>query len=168
MSRGFIKEDDLEHSGTALTERPISSHPNYVTPEGLAQLEYAYHMAEAQRLDWLTRKEDTQAAQVLASLDRDLRYYATRLAHVILVDPKGQANHTVLFGAVVTVVDSEHEQHIFHIVGEDEANAGNGKVSYVSPIARALLGRKIGETVEWTRPAGTLTLEILNIFYQKV
>lgn len=165
MSRGFVKEDDLEHAGTELPERPVSAHPNYVTPTGLALLEaQAQALGEERRL-LNARKDDPSANQRLAVVERDLRYVSARLEHAILVDPTKQDLHTVLFGAQVQVEDENGEQHTFMIVGEDEANIAEHKVSYISPIARALIGRKVGDSVVWPRPAGNLQLDIIEIHY---
>jgi len=170
MSRGFVKEDDLEHAGTDLPERPLSAHPNYVTPQGLLLLE-----AEASKLyklhaSLIGLKDDAISQQQLANIDRDLRYVSARLEHAILVNPNAAENtmqekNQVLFGATVVVEDEEGSHQTFIIVGEDEADIAQQKVSYVSPIAKALIGRKIGESVLWQRPAGNMQLEIISITY---
>jgi transcription elongation factor GreB len=165
MSRGFVKEDDLERAGTDLPERPVSPHANYVTPTGLQQLQLTAKTLESERVEYTKRKEDTNAQQKLAEIDRDLRYFVARLESVQLVTPEQQPQHTVLFGAKVTVVDEDGEQQQFQIVGEDEADIAQHKVSYVSPLAKALLGRKVGDSSTWQRPAGPLQLDILNIEY---
>ncbi len=165
MSRGFVKEDDLEHAGTDLPERPLSQHPNYVTPNGLSLLNEQAKKLDALRATLINRKEDSIAQQELAKVDRDLRYFSARLEAAILVNPAEQEKTTVLFGASVIVEDENGLQQTFIIVGEDEANIAENKVSYVSPIARALIGRKVGESVIWQRPAGNLNLEIIHIQY---
>jgi len=165
MSRGFVKEDDLEHAGTDLPERPLSLHPNYVTPLGLQLLEAEASMLDKLRADLVTRKEDAIAQQQLANIDRDLRYFAARLEQAILVEPALQEKSRVLFGATVLVEDEDGVQHSFSIVGEDEADIAQQKVSYVSPIAKALIGRKVGDSVLWQRPAGNMQLDIIHIHY---
>lgn len=165
MSRGFVKEDDLELAGTDLPERPISPHPNYVTPFGLKQLRDAVENLESERLNFINRKEDPNAQQKLAEIDRDLRYFFARLENSQCVDPNNQPKETALFGAYVKVEDENGETHQFHIVGEDEADISAQKVSYVSPIAKALIGKKVGDQVIWQRPAGKLALEIIEIHY---
>lgn len=167
MSRGFVKEDDLEHAGTDLPERLVSLHPNYVTPEGLRQLENKASGLDKERATLVAIKDDELAKQKLAITDRDLRYLSARLEHAILVDPANQNKSTVLFGATVKVEDEEGAILQFHIVGEDEADIAHQKVSYVSPIAKALIGQKVGDSVTWKRPAGVLQLEIIDINYQK-
>lgn len=165
MSRGFVKEDDLEHAGTDLPERPISAHINYVTPSGLKQLQQQAEVLDKMRALLITQKDDASAAQKLAVVDRDLRYLSARLEHAELVEPSLEAKDKVLFGATVEAEDENGETHTITIVGEDEANITQHKVSWVSPIASALMGHKIGDSVVWKRPAGDLNLEIINIKY---
>ena len=165
MSRGFVKEDDLEHAGTDLPERPVSTHPNYVTPVGLKLLQQAAEQLEQERTELFPRKEDPIANQRLSVVQRDLRYYEARLEQAILVNPADQPADTVLFGATVTVEDEEGENRVFSIVGEDEADIAVNKVSWVSPLAKALIGHKTGDSVTWIRPAGNQLLEIIEITY---
>ena len=163
MSRGFVKEDDLEHAGTDLPERPVSEHPNYVTPSGLRQLEAESMRLEKLRAGLSPKKEDPVIQQQLAVIERDLRYFKARLEQAIPVDPANQPKDKVLFGATVQMEDEEGVLHTFTIVGEDEADIAAHKVSWVSPLAKALLGHKTGDSVIWRRPAGDMTLEIIDI-----
>jgi transcription elongation factor GreB len=165
MSRGFVKEDDLEHAGTDLPERQISAHANYVTPNGLKQLNTEAEALDKKRAELILLKDDAMAKQALAKVDRDLRYLSARLQASILVEPADQDKSTVLFGATVIVEDEEGIHQTFTIVGEDEADMAQLKVSYVSPIARALIARKVGDVVMWKRPAGDVELEIIEIAY---
>jgi transcription elongation factor GreB len=165
MSRAFVKENDLEHAGIDIPERPVSAHANYVTPTGLKQLE-----AEADRLEKERLKlKELQAVepltrQKIAMIDRDLRYIGARLSSAIPVEHQPAAKQAaVLFGAKVTVEDEDEKLHTFMIVGEDEADIASNKISYISPIAKALIGRKIGDTVEWHRPIGDTQLTIIAI-----
>jgi transcription elongation factor GreB len=162
VSRGFVKEDDLEHAGTDLPERPISDLPNYVTPHGYTLLEQAAVKLDSER-SALLGLEDDSSKQKLAVIDRDLRYISARLESAILVDHAKQTKDSVLFSATVEVEDEEGKVHQFTIVGEDEADIADNKVSWSSPLARALIGHKVGESVVWNRPAGNLILEIIKI-----
>lgn len=164
MSRGFVKEDDLEHAGTDVPERPISANPNYVTANGYTQLQRQAEALEATRLQLKTNKEDASAQQKLAVVERDLRYFSARLESAILTTPNKNAQQ-VLFGATVQVEDEDGKLHRFTIVGEDEADIHLNKVSWVSPLAKALIGNKVGDVVTWPRPAGNTTLEIISIHY---
>lgn len=166
MSRGFVKEDDLELAGTDLPERPMSELPNYVTANGLKQLKAIENTLLDERASLSPKKEDPTAVQRLAMVDRDLRYVQARLEQAILVEtPKDQVPTTVVFGTTVMVEDDEGEQHHFKIVGEDEADIGLNTVSFASPLAKALIGHKVGDSVRWKRPAGDLNLEIMTITY---
>lgn len=165
MSRGFVKEDDLELAGTDNPERPISPHPNYVTPHGLQQLQQAHQDYLQQREGMLGGKEDPQIAQQLAGIERELRYLQQRLEQAILVPCEDQAPSSVVFGVSVDVCDEQGISHTFHIVGEDEADLTCHKVSYVSPLAKALIGHKVGDEVVWHRPAGNQRLAITAIYF---
>jgi transcription elongation GreA/GreB family factor len=164
MSRGFVKEDDLEHAGTDVPERTISAHPNYVTTNG-----YALLQAKSQQLDLARRaleanKDEPSSLEYLAVINRDLRYISARIESAIVTTPDKNAQQ-VLFGATVTVEDEEGEQHSYEIVGEDEADIKANKVSWTSPLAKALIGHKVGENVVWARPAGNASLEVIAINY---
>lgn len=164
MSRGFVKEDDLEHAGTDVPERQLSQHPNYVTVNGYAQLEKQATELEKQRQLLSKKKDDATAIAQLAVINRDLRYVAARLENALITRPEPSAQQ-VLFGAKVTVEDEEGDSHTYEIVGEDEADIKANKVSWVSPLAKALISHKVGDTVVWARPAGDAALEIIKINY---
>jgi transcription elongation GreA/GreB family factor len=165
MSRGFVKEDDLEHAGTDLLERPVSSEPNYVTPAGLKQLQDEVRRLEDLRLQLIQKKDDAFAAQQLAETARDLRYYSARLESAVVVDTASHPQDEIRFGAIVSVEDEQAQSQEFAIVGEDEADIALNKVSWASPLAKALIGHKAGETVIWKRPVGNTELEITAIRY---
>jgi transcription elongation GreA/GreB family factor len=165
MSRAFVKENDLEHAGADLPERPLSSHPNYVTPLGLQQLQQQAAQLEQERQQLMPGKEDPVTRLRLNMLERDLRYVSARLQDAILIDPAQHPADTILFGARVEVKDENGERQTFTIVGEDEADIASNKISWVSPLARALIGHKIDENVIWQRPVGDLMLEITCIHY---
>lgn len=162
MNRAFMKDPDDAGRPEELPDRPQSPHPNYVTEAGLRQLEarVAELAGARDRLVDLGRLAD---AQELAIVKRDLRFYEARLARAIRVDPDGRPLDRVRFGAVVEVCDEAGRMEAFQIVGEDEADPARGRISWVSPLAEALLNAEVGEEVVWRRPAGTLRLEILAI-----
>ncbi len=164
MSRAFVKEPDAGAPGQGLPERAVSEHPNYVTPQGLADLERRVAELEARRLELLARDDDPAAEEELEYVDRDLRYFTTRLESAILVDPAAQPRDEVAFGAAVTVAEGD-EERTYRIVGEDEADLEAHKVSYVSPLARALTGAHVGDRVLWRRPAGDVELVVRAIDY---
>ncbi len=167
MSRGFVKEDDLEHAGTDVPERPISAHPNYVTANGYAQLKALEAELEQKRTALGANRDAVGTQQQLAVINRDLRYITARLESALVVKPTvttpdASANQ-VLFGATVSVEDENGDRHSYEIVGEDEADIHANKVSWTSPLAKALIGHKVGESVIWQRPAGNVNLEIIAI-----
>ncbi|MDO8799111.1 transcription elongation factor GreA [Phenylobacterium sp.] len=145
MSVAFTKEGDAEATAADLPDRPISPHPNLVTPEGLAFIEKALAQARA----------DYAAAQhaggieadrtAMARATRDLRYYSARRANAQLIEPSDDTE-TVRFGGEVTIDREDGRRQTFRIVGEDEADPAQGSVSHVSPLARALMGKSVGDT----------------------
>jgi transcription elongation GreA/GreB family factor len=139
MSRAFVNED---HFVEDLPDRPISEHPNLVTGNGLRLIDAALQTA---RRDY----GEAQAAGdrgALASAGRDLRYWSARRATAQLV-PIDPDNAGVQFGNIVTIVRDDGREQSFGIVGEDEADPANGTVSHASPLARALLGKTVGDVV---------------------
>lgn len=164
MSRAFVKdhEDDADD---ALPELPISDHPNYVTPHGIALLRERLATAHARHDALKTAGNDALAEQrELSSLERELRWLNARVANAIEVDLSRQPRDRVAFGAIVTV-EGDEGQHRWQIVGEDEADAEHSLVSYISPLAQALLGARVGDEVRWHRPAGDTTIEVVKIEY---
>jgi transcription elongation GreA/GreB family factor len=105
--------------------------------------------------------QDVDAGERLAYLDRELRYFTGRLESAILVADRPADE--VAFGAQVRVRGTDGSDRRFAIVGEDEADLASGKVSYVSPLAQALLGSHVGDTVTWERPAGNLALTVMTL-----
>jgi transcription elongation GreA/GreB family factor len=139
MSRAFVNED---HLVVDLPDRPVSEHPNYVTPRGLELIAAALN--DARRRHGLAQAAGDRGA--LASAGRDLRYWSARRAsaHLLSADP-GIAG--VQFGSTVTIVRDDGREQSFAIVGEDEADPAVGTISHVSPLARALLRKAVGDVV---------------------
>ena len=165
MSRAFVKENDLEHAGIDIPERPLSDEPNYVTPNGLKLLNAQIDALEKEREILKQKKDDPIVKQKIAVIERDMRSYAARIESAILTSPKEEDHGVVLFGAKVTVEDEDGKVSTFEIVGEDEADIHQGKVSYLSPLAEALIGSKLGDEVVWEKPMGDTYLTIQNISY---
>jgi transcription elongation factor GreB len=165
MSRAFIKEDDSNVSAEELPERPQSPHPNYVTPVGLAALQAQLAELQEQRRQLLEHPDAILAQEHMKPVERDIRYFQERIERAVVIDPANQPGDKVSFGAVVTTVDEDGTERRFAIVGEDEADPAVGKISWVSPLARALTGAAVGDSVVWKRPAGDKTLEVTAIAY---
>ena len=165
MSRAFVKENDDPRAGDDQPELPRPSHPNLITPRGLEALNEREEQLLEERAELLTRDGDLEALSHLGQVERDLRYLEGRIAAAQVVDPTRQPTDEVAFGAHVTMEDGEGTKHIYSIVGEDEADPAAGAVSWVSPLARALAGARVGDLVTWRRPSGDLELEVMEISY---
>jgi transcription elongation factor GreB len=159
VNRAFMKDPDDAARPDVLPERPQSPHPNYVTPAGLQRLK-AQAADLAGRLQQLGPAADPHG---LALLQRDLRWVEARLRRAIPVDPALQAPDRVRFGLTVDVRHEDGSTEALTIVGEDEAEPGAGRISWVSPLAEALLEAEPGDEVAWHRPAGRTRLEILGV-----
>jgi transcription elongation factor GreB len=164
MSRAFVKEENEALTGEELPERPVSSEPNYVTQAGFEGLRAKVDQLHAEHAQLKRAAEDFDRPR-LTEIERDLRYYQAKLESAIPVDLAAQPRDEVHFGAGVKAEDENGATHTFTIVGEDEADVIHGKVSWQSPVATALIGAKVGDTVTWDRPAGETTLEVLDIRY---
>lgn len=154
MSRAFVKESD-QNDADELPERPVSTHPNLVTPNGLAQIEAQTRALEAE-LQAARARDDKPA---IARLMRDLRYWNQRRASARVIEPVSTAPDSVRFGTQVRLRLADGTERTYRIVGEDEADPARGLLSWVSPVASALLGRAAGERVKL--PTGEA--EILDI-----
>jgi transcription elongation factor GreB len=166
MNRAFVKEDNDALAGEDLPERPISPGTNYVTPAGLESLHATVEQLHAEHARLKQAAEDFDRPE-LARIERDLRYYQARLESAIPVNVAAQPRDEVRFGASVQAEDESGTTHTFTIVGEDEADVVNGKVSWQSPLAFALIGARVGDTVTWKRPAGETRLEVMDIRYNR-
>ncbi len=163
MSRAFVREPDGEDVVDTLPDLPQEPVPNYVTPEGMEMLERRLDGLRADLHRLRGEPESLMRRSRLAGLMRDLRYVEGRISHAVVVDPAGGPGDRVAFGARVEVLDEDGASSSWRIVGEDQADIGEGLVSWVSPLARALLGACVGDIVTWRRPAGDLDLEIVAI-----
>ena len=164
MSRAFIKENDLEHAGIDVPERLISLEKNYVTPAGLKDLQNSIDNLDKERRSF-TGSEDSSIVQKKMRIERDIRYYSSRLKSAILIDPSIQNKEIILFSAKVEVLSVKNKKYEFEIVGEDEADIKENKISYLSPIAKSLIGSRINDEVIWNKPSGDEILTITNIYY---
>jgi transcription elongation GreA/GreB family factor len=163
MSKAFTREDDggIE----ALPDLPQSANPNYITPAGLAALRDRLAQAEARQEDFRARRDEVAVGLDLAKAERDVRFLRERIRRGIEIDPKSQPPGVVAFGAEVEVMDADGTTSVFRIVGEDEADAAAGRISAFSPLARVLLGGRVGDVADWNRPKGRTSLEILAISF---
>ena len=153
MSRAFVKEQ--EDSGVEdLPDRLISEHPNLVTPEGVQLIE-----AEVARLtaEHAAAQAEEDRARI-AAIARDLRYWTSRQQSAEVVTPPADHGH-VHFGSTVTMARNDGRRQTFRIVGEDEADPAKGTIPYVAPLARALVGKAVGDVVR----LGDGEVEVLDV-----
>ena len=153
MSRAFVREQDTDYL-EGLPDRPISEHPNDVTETGLAQIERALASAG----EAYANAQATADRAALAAASRDLRYWTVRRATARVV-PAPSDSSEVRFGASVTILRDDGRKQAFRIVGEDEADPAQGSISHVSPLARAMFGKRVGDFAA----AGAGEAEIIRI-----
>jgi transcription elongation GreA/GreB family factor len=148
MSVAFVREESAEAAQeVSPPPRAISAHPNLVTQCGLRALERA--LADSQQAlkaaQAIADANDRRRALELAA--RDVRYFADRVASAV-AQPEPAGAVVVAFGSKVTILRDDDRRQTFRIVGEDEADPHSGSIAYVSPLARLLIGKRVGETVE--------------------
>jgi transcription elongation factor GreB len=181
MNKAFVKEDAPEEEDGP-PSAPALPHgtKNYMTRRGHGQLKAELdHLVKAERpalvrtVAWAAANGDRSengdyiyGKKRLREIDRRIRFLIKRLESAVVVDPAAQENTAqVFFGASVTVCDAEGNEATYQIVGIDEADAGRGLISWISPLARALLKAREGDTVRFNSPAGQRELEIVDIRY---
>ena len=145
MSVAFTREEDLEATAADLPDRPISPHPNLVTPAGLAQIDAALAAARAAYSAAQAHGSIEADRTAMARATRNLRYWSARRASAQLVETRRDGR--VRFGGSVTIEREDGRSQTWRITGEDEADPAAGSVSHVSPLAVALMGKRIGDEV---------------------
>jgi len=140
MSRAFTREDDNDNVIADIGERPVSPHRNLVTERGLARIEAAL----AELREELGEAERSANRENIARVSRDLRYWTARRESAEISVPEADSD-VVRFGMTVTLKGENGKTHEWTIVGEDEADAAHGTISHVSPMAKALFGKAVGE-----------------------
>lgn len=153
MSRAFVREPEGGEAYEDLPERTLSPH-HLVTPSGLAQMDTEIERLERQLEEAKASDDKAETAR----LSRDLRYWSARRVTAEVVPPPTDTSH-VRFGSSVTFEREDGRQQTYRIVGEDEADPAKGMISYVSPLAQALMGKEVGDTVS----LGQTTAEIIKI-----
>jgi transcription elongation GreA/GreB family factor len=159
LSVAFTKEDSAETAAeTVLPDRIISPHPNLVTRSGLKALEEQLRLAR-EACEAANAIEDiNERRRISASPLRDLRYFSERVRTAQLM-PDPPADGVVVFGSLVTFSRDDGRTQRFRIVGEDEADPAAGTMSYVSPVARVLMGKAAGDLVS----LGGREIEIVDV-----
>lgn len=184
MSKAFVKEtgdddDDFDGDVAAAPELPTGAR-NYITPEGYRRLrEELLSLLDKERpevvrtVSWAASNGDRSengdyiyGKKRLREIDRRIRFLTRRLDIAEVVDPSArEATDQIFFGATVTYATGDGTEHQVTIVGIDEVDPAKGRVSWISPIARAMLKAREGDVVRLETPAGTENLEILAVSY---
>ncbi len=154
MSRAFVDESASENSENLSPELRIPLPPgakNYVTPAGAARLR-----SELDQLMALAQPR-------LPEAERRIQYLSRMRAIMEVVSPSSSPPARVVFGTSVTVRETDGAERTYRIVGVDESDPGRGALSWISPVARALTGRRAGEQVRVSLPTGEQSLTILSI-----
>lgn len=180
MNKAFVKESEGdEDEDLALPQLPAGTR-NYMTPACYRRLlEERAHLVKTERpavvqvVSWAASNGDRSengdylyGKKRLREIDRRIRFLNRRLDAAEVVDPGArEATDQIFFGATVLYADARGAEHRIRIVGIDEADAGRGDVSWISPVARALLKAREGDVVRLPTPGGVETLEILEVSY---
>ena len=180
MSKAFTKETDTENDDQDETDALPANQKNYMTPFGLQtlkdefkQLMYGERPKVVEVVSWAAGNGDRSengdyiyGKKRLREIDRRIRYLTKRIESAEVVDPAQQKNlEQVFFGATVCYARDSGKEHTIMIVGLDEADMAKGKISWLSPVARALMKAKVGDTVNLRTPAGLEEIEIISIKY---
>ena len=170
MSKAFTRD---ENEGPDIPEVvPTASvlalgAKNYITPAGAQKLRIELQkLVEVTRPELVEARDDPDAKRQLARLDQRIRQLEESLQSAEIVEPAEEGRDVVRFGAWVTVREPDGEETTYRIVGVDEADPDDNWVSWMSPIARALLNRKRGERIPFKFPSGEALLEIQEIRYE--
>jgi transcription elongation factor GreB len=183
MSKAFTKETDGDDEDAAedAPALPIGTK-NYMTPQGFAMLRAEYrHLLRVERpkmvevVSWAAGNGDRSengdyiyGKKRLREIDRRVHFLSKRLEASEVVDPARRTNFDqAFFGATVTYATQDDKEHTVTIVGIDEADVDKGQVSWISPIARALLKARVGDSVDIRTPAGPETIEVVRIVYDE-
>lgn len=181
MNKAFTKENDdaEEEEGLVASPLPVGAK-NYITPVGHARLtaerEFLLRVERPKMVEvvsWAASNGDRSengdylyGKKRLREIDRRIRFLTKRLDIAQVVDPMAQVNvKQVFFGATVTVCDERGVEQVYAIVGIDETDTSQGRISWVSPLARALLKAREGDQVRFASPAGIREIEVVEISY---
>ena len=181
MNKAFVKESDADddEEDFAAPALPVGTK-NYMTPAGYAQLDAEFNQLWkverpklVETIHWAASNGDRSengdyiyGTKRLREIDRRIRCLSKRLEHAEVVDPATREDtDQVFFGATVTVADQDGTESTYAIVGVDEADAGRGHIAWISPMARALLKAREGDTVSVQTPDGRREVEIIEVRY---
>lgn len=180
MSKAFTREIDAAEEAPEAEPQLPQGVKNYVTPAGHARLKSELKtLVEVERpevvrtVSWAASNGDRSengdyiyGKRRLREIDHRIRYLIKRLEIAEVVDPRDQEQDRVFFGATVTYRDSKGQERTVSIVGTDEVDPAHGRVSWVSPVAKALLRAREGDVVVLQTPAGPEELEVIEVRYE--
>ena len=184
MNKAFVREtegDDDEELEPSL-KLPAGTR-NYITPAGHGRLKSELeHLVKRERphvveiVSWAASNGDRSengdyiyGKRRLREIDRRIRFLTKRLDVAEVIDPLRQGdNDQVFFGATVTIADTSGVENTYTIVGVDEADVSRGRISWISPLARALIKSREGDSVRFQSPVGLREIDILAVVYQVI
>ena len=166
MSKAFTREETPDAPVVVPARAPLPAGvANYVTPRGLELLRAEARELAAERLDVERAGDGAERAQALARLNRRRADLDGRIASAVVVQPPAGPTDEVRFGAEVKLLGEDGRELRYRIVGVDEAAPGDGRIAFVSPLARALLGRRAGDSATVRTPRGSEELELVAVSY---
>jgi transcription elongation factor GreB len=182
MNKAFTRESEAGEPELPEPEAEVPRGRNYMTPAGHARMKTELKkLVEVERpetvrvVSWAASNGDRSengdyiyGKRRLRELDRRIRYLMKRLEAAEVVDPRDQGQERVYFGATVTYADAAGREHTVSIVGMDEADPSRGRVSWISPVAKALMRAREGDTVKLLTPSGAEALEVLGVRYESL
>jgi transcription elongation factor GreB len=166
MNKAFTKEEDADEPPVVPARAPLPpGATNYVTTRGLALLRAELDRLEAERAELEATDEGADRHRALALVDGRRAELTLRLASATVVEPSEQPHDEVRFGATATVRAEDGAVRRYRIVGVDEADVAAGRVAFLAPLARALLGKRVGDAAIVKTPRGDEELELVAISY---
>lgn len=184
MNKAFVRESDGDDDEDVEPSLKLpTGTKNYITPAGHARLK--------DELEYLVKRERPHVVEIVAwaasngdrsengdyiygkrrlrEIDRRIRFLSKRLDNAEVVDPLRQGdNDQIFFGARVTIADNDGQENTYTIVGIDEADVTRGRISWISPLARALIKSREGDTIRFQSPVGIREIDILEVVYQEI
>jgi len=184
MNKAFVRESDGDDDEDVEPSLKLpAGTKNYITPAGHARLkDELEHLVKRERphvveiVAWAASNGDRSengdyiyGKRRLREIDRRIRFLSKRLDIAEIVDPLRQGdNDQVFFGATVTVADADGSENTYTIVGVDEADVQRGRISWISPLARALIKNREGDSIRFQSPVGIREIDILEVVYAQV
>ncbi len=181
MSKAFVREAEEQDESPVLEPSPVPAK-NYISPAGYARLRVELkQLVEAERpevvrtVSWAAKNGDRSenadylyGKKRLREIDRRVRFLIKRLEAAEVVDAAGRVSDQVFFGSTVKIRTRDGENRTITIVGVDETDTTKGRVSWISPVAKALLKARAGDKVVLKTPGGMEELEILDVRYDPI